>query len=89
MLTASSRMVYGHGLCKASEKAAEAVGVSGEAVMRLGTKLCRMYLILHPVPATHVGNRFPVYAASKLFSSLPTGHPVPVSSVLGRVSRYM
>ena len=89
MLTAASRMAYCHVLHKASEKAAEVVGVSVDIFMRLGTKICRICLICHPIPATHMGNRFPVFAASKLFTSLSTGYSVPVSSVLGHVSGYM
>lgn len=82
MLTAPSRMAYCHALHKAGEKAAEAAGVSVEILVRLGTKIRRICLILHPIPATHTGNRFPGFAASKLFPSSLTGHPVPVSSVL-------
>lgn len=88
-LTAASRMAYCYVLHKASEKAAEVVGVSVEKLMRLGTKIGRICLILHPVPATRMGNTFPAFAASKLFTSLPTGHPMLVSSVLGHVSGYM
>lgn len=89
MPTTSARMAYFHVLHKASEKAAEVVGVFVEILMRLGTKICGRFLILHPIPATHVGNRVLVFAANRLFTRLSTGHPVPSAWLLGHVSRYV
>jgi len=68
---APSRMVYCHVLHRASEKAAEVLGVSVEILMRFGTKIHRLCLTQHAIPAMHVGKKFPVLQSASFLLAYP------------------